>query len=134
MHKLGLLGSTVASTRRRGALSLFRLASVVLRGATGLYEKGLIPRASVRAALSIAGLLQRWAAALHPCLGRSRQTRLRPAHGEPEYPHQDEAGSDHEIGAQDDHPDAIEYREPGGRQLMKRRCSPVPPLHRGIAL
>jgi hypothetical protein len=69
---LGLLGSTVASTRRRGALSLFRLASEVLHGATGLYEKRLIPRASVRAALSIAGLLQRWAVALHPCLGRNR--------------------------------------------------------------
>jgi hypothetical protein len=68
MHKVGLLGCTVVTTRRRGALSLFRLAGVVLRGTTGLYEKQLIPRASVRAALSIAGLLQRWAAALHPCL------------------------------------------------------------------
>jgi hypothetical protein len=71
MHRVGLLGSTIASTRRRGALSLFRLASVVLGGTAGLYEKQLIPRASVRAALSIAGLLQRWAAALHACLGRS---------------------------------------------------------------
>ena len=67
MHKVGLLGSTIASTRRRSALSLFRLASVVLRWAAGLYEKHLIPRAGVKAALSIAGLLQRWAAALHPC-------------------------------------------------------------------
>jgi hypothetical protein len=72
MHKVGLLGSTVASARRRGALSLFRLASMVLRGTVGLYQKQLIPKASVRAALSIAGLLQTWAAALHPCLGRSR--------------------------------------------------------------
>jgi hypothetical protein len=82
MHKAGLLGSTIASTRRRGALSLFRLASVVLRGSTGLYERHLIPRASVRAALSIAGLLQRWAAALHPCLGRSRHRNCR-KHGRP---------------------------------------------------
>jgi hypothetical protein len=72
MHRLGLLGSTIASTRRRGALSLFRLASMVLRGTTGLYVRHAIPRSSVMAALSIAGLLQRWAAALHPCLGRSR--------------------------------------------------------------
>lgn len=79
MHKVGLLGSTIATTRRRGALSLFRLASRVLRGTTGLYEKHLIPRASVRAALSIADLLQRWAAALHPCLGRSHhRNRRRP--------------------------------------------------------
>jgi hypothetical protein len=72
MHKMGLLGSTIVNTRPHCALSLFRLASVVLRGATGLYEKHVIPRAGVKAALSVAGLLQRWAAALHPCLGRSR--------------------------------------------------------------
>ena len=72
MHKVGLLGSTIAITRRRGALSMFRLASAVLRGAAGLYEKHVIPRAGVKAALSVAGVLQRWAAALHPCLGRSR--------------------------------------------------------------
>jgi hypothetical protein len=39
MHKVGLLASTIASTRRGSALSPFRLASVVLRGTTGLYEK-----------------------------------------------------------------------------------------------
>jgi hypothetical protein len=72
MHKVGLLASTIASTRRHSALSLFRLASVVLRAAAGLYEKHVIPRAGVKAALSVAGLLQRRAAALHPCLGRSR--------------------------------------------------------------
>jgi hypothetical protein len=44
MHKVGLLGSTIASTRRCSALSLFRLASVVLRETTGLYEKQLIVR------------------------------------------------------------------------------------------
>jgi hypothetical protein len=71
MHGVGLLGSAIASTRRSCALSLFRLASVVLRGTTGLYEKHLISSASVSAALSMAGLLQSWAAALHPCLGRS---------------------------------------------------------------
>jgi hypothetical protein len=70
VHKVGWLGSAIASTRRRGALSLFRLASAVLRGTTDLYEKQLIPRVSLSAALSIAGLLQRWAAALHPCLSR----------------------------------------------------------------
>jgi hypothetical protein len=78
MHRVGLLGSTIASTRRRSALSLFCLASVVLRGTTGLYERHIIPRASVKAALSIAGLLQRWAAALHPCLGRSHHRNRRP--------------------------------------------------------
>jgi hypothetical protein len=81
MHRARLLGPTIAITRRRGALSLFRLASVVLRGTTGLYEKHLVPRASVKAALLVAGLLQRWAAALHPCLGRSRHRD--PQRGEP---------------------------------------------------
>jgi hypothetical protein len=78
MHKAWLLGSTIASTRRR-AMGLFRLASVVLRGTTGLYERHIIPRASVRATLSIASLLQPWAAVLHPCLGlRHHRTRGRP--------------------------------------------------------
>jgi hypothetical protein len=66
MHRVGLLGSTTASARCRGAVSLFRLADIVPRGTTGLSEKQLIPRVSVCAALSIAGLLQRWVAALHP--------------------------------------------------------------------
>jgi hypothetical protein len=66
MHRVGLLESTTASTRCRSAVSLFRLADIVLRGTTGLREKQLIPRVSVCAALSIAGLLQRWVAALHP--------------------------------------------------------------------
>lgn len=59
MPRVGLLGSTIASTRRRGALSLFRLASVLLRGTIGLYKKRLSPRATVKAALSIAALLTR---------------------------------------------------------------------------
>jgi hypothetical protein len=70
-------------------------------------------------------------APLRPADGR---TRLRSGRCEPENSQEDEAGGDHKIGAQHDHPDAIEHREPGGRQLMKRRRSPVPPLHRGIVV
>jgi hypothetical protein len=70
MHGLELLRSAAAKSRRRGALSLFRLAGAVLHAATGLYERHMIPVAAIRAALSLAGRLERWAAALHPCLGR----------------------------------------------------------------
>jgi hypothetical protein len=69
MHRPGLLRSAVASSRRRGALSLFRLASVILHTITRLYERHMIPRIGVKAGLSISGCLERWAAALYPVLG-----------------------------------------------------------------
>ncbi len=77
MHKMELLRSAVAKSRRRGALSLFRLAGVVLHTTTSLYEKHMMPRAGVKAGLSISTHLERWAAALHPCLGRSRHRKRR---------------------------------------------------------
>jgi hypothetical protein len=82
MHRQGLLRSAVASRRRRGALSLFRLASVVLRTTTSLYERHMIPRIAVKAGLSISGYLERWAAALYPCLGRGRHRDRRKEGGQ----------------------------------------------------
>jgi hypothetical protein len=74
--KMGLLDSTTASARRRGALSLFRLAGVVLRGTTGLYERHIIRE-------PVSGLDCRFAAevgrGIAPCRGRSHhQNRRRP--------------------------------------------------------
>jgi len=70
MHRPGLLRSAVASSRRHGALSLFRLASVILHTTTRLYERHMIPRIGVKVGLSISGCLERWAAALYPVPGR----------------------------------------------------------------
>jgi hypothetical protein len=72
MYRRGLLRSACASGRRRGALSLFRLASAVLHMTTNLYERDMIPRIVLEAGLSISSCLEKWAAALYPCLGRSR--------------------------------------------------------------
>jgi hypothetical protein len=82
MHRQGLLRSAVASGRRRGALSLFRLAGAVLHTTTSLYEVRMIPRAGVKAGLSISGCLERWAAALYPCLGRGRHRNRRKETGQ----------------------------------------------------
>jgi hypothetical protein len=77
MHRPGLLRCAVASSRRRGALSLFRLASVILHTTTALYEKHMIPRAGVKAGLLASRFLEKSAAALYPCLGRSRHRHRR---------------------------------------------------------
>jgi hypothetical protein len=69
--------SACASSRRRGALNLFRLAGVVLHTTASLYDRHMIPKAGVRAGLSVSGYLESWAAALHPCLGRSRHRNRR---------------------------------------------------------
>ena len=81
MHRTGLLRSVCAGSRRRGALSLFRLAGVILHTTTSLYERHIIPRIGVRAGLSISDYLGRWAAALYPCLGRSRHRNRRGEEG-----------------------------------------------------
>jgi hypothetical protein len=78
VYRRGLLRSACASGRRRGALSLFRLASAVLHTTTNLYERDMIPRIVVKAGLSISSCLETGAAALYPCLGRNRhQNRQR---------------------------------------------------------
>jgi hypothetical protein len=82
MHRPRLLRSAVASSRRRGALSLFRLGSVILHTTTGLYERHMFPRAVVKAGLSVSDYLERWAAALCPYLGRSRHRNRRKETGQ----------------------------------------------------
>ena len=67
-----LLRLATAGMRRRAALGLFRLASMVLRSTTHLYERQLIPRAGVKAALAVSGVLERGARALLPGLHQGR--------------------------------------------------------------
>ena len=66
MRATSLLRSARAATRRRIALGLFHLASMVLRSTTRLYERHVIPTASVKAALSVCWGLEKCAAALLP--------------------------------------------------------------------
>jgi hypothetical protein len=64
MNEIRMLRSTIADTRRYGALSLFRLANCVLRSAIGLNQRRMISRTCVQVALSVAGMLEKAAAAL----------------------------------------------------------------------
>jgi hypothetical protein len=73
MCATSFLRSVSVSTRRLIALSLFRLASMVLRGTTRLYERHAIPRSGVKAGLSISGALERGATGLLPELSRGRR-------------------------------------------------------------
>ncbi len=68
MCTTSFLRSRTASARRGVALSLFRLASLVLQGTTRLYERHVIPRSGVSAGLSISSALERAAKALLPGL------------------------------------------------------------------
>ena len=56
--------SALGSTRRWGAIALFRLASAIMRGATSLYRRRTISAAELRAALSAARFLERAGALL----------------------------------------------------------------------
>jgi len=58
-------------TRRWGAIALFRLTSIALRGSVRLYQRGLMSRIVLRAILSVARILERTAALL--VLGFKRQ-------------------------------------------------------------
>ena len=64
MIDLRVPGSSFASVRQRSVLRLFRLSDRVLRVAISLHHAQLAPRASVRAALSASGVLEKTAAAL----------------------------------------------------------------------
>jgi hypothetical protein len=64
MRRIFLFDSAMADTRRLGARGLFRLALVVLRGATTLYQRNLISRSWLYRALSGVTFLERSAATL----------------------------------------------------------------------
>jgi hypothetical protein len=76
MPRVGLLGSTIASTRRRGALSLFRLASVLLRGTIGLYKEAPESESHRQGCALDCCLANTWAAALHSVHGSDRSPHI----------------------------------------------------------
>jgi hypothetical protein len=65
-----LAKATFDHARRRAALGLFRLASLILRRATDLFQRRQIARVALRVALAAAKLLERSAGVL--LLGTSR--------------------------------------------------------------
>jgi hypothetical protein len=70
MPVIRLAQSVLDPMRRRGALGLFRLASLILRRATDLFQRRRIARADLGAALAAAKLLERCGGVL--LLGMSR--------------------------------------------------------------
>ena len=64
VRDISLLRSTIAGTRRLGALSLFRASRCMLRGGISSYGHNVISRGGMRIALSGASLLERVAVVL----------------------------------------------------------------------
>jgi hypothetical protein len=68
--------TTLGPGRRMGALMALKLASLVLRGGTSLYQRRAIPRSTLRVMLTASQMLER--AGMLFAFGRRRSSRKLP--------------------------------------------------------